>query len=204
MTTPPRPSRPKPFGPPQADDDAAQARPHARPKLGHYTIHDVAALAGVSSVTASRYFNTPHKVSPKLRARIDAVIADTGYMPSQVARRLPSTQGGPVGAVMQKVSIPTIAALVRGMSETLDAQGLQLLLANGEYAVGAEARAVRALSGWQPSGLMLIRGDHAPANATLVHRLRSPVVEAWDVLEGRPVHQVGFAQQAMGPMLAGL
>ncbi|OZI79983.1 LacI family DNA-binding transcriptional regulator [Bordetella genomosp. 2] len=203
MTTPPRPSRPKPFGPPQADDDAAQARPRARPKLGHYTIHDVAALAGVSSVTASRYFNTPHKVSPKLRARIDAVIADTGYMPSQVARRLASTQGGPVGAVMQNVSSPTFAELVRGMSETLDAQGLQLLLANSEYSVDTEARAVRALAGWHPSGLILTRGDHAPAIETLLQSLRIPVVEAWEILDGRPYHQVGFAQRDVGRMLAG-
>ncbi|MCD0501661.1 LacI family DNA-binding transcriptional regulator [Bordetella petrii] len=184
------------------DNPDSPPRPRSRPKLGHYTIHDVAALAGVSSVTASRYFNAPHKVSQKLRDRLDAVVADTGYMPSQVARRLASTQGGPVGAIMQNVSSPTFAQMVRGMSDTLDAQGLQLLLANSEYSADTEARAIRAFVGWHPSGLVLTRGDHAPAIDTLLQALRIPVVEAWEILEGRPYHQVGFAQHDVGDMLA--
>ncbi|WP_144640514.1 LacI family DNA-binding transcriptional regulator [Bordetella genomosp. 13] len=186
----------------QADDDAAPARTRVRPKLGHYTIHDVAALAGVSSVTASRYFNAPHKVSEKLRERIGAVVAETGYMPSQVARRLASTQGGPVGAVMQNVSSPTFAQMVRGMSDTLDQQNLQLLLANSEYSMENEARAIRAFVGWHPSGLVLTRGDHDPAIEVLLRTLRVPIVEAWEILEDRPYHQVGFAQHEVGRMLA--
>ncbi len=203
MTISPRSSRQDSTGvPPTADDPEREARPRARAKLGHYTIHDVAALAGVSSVTASRYFNAPDKVSQKLRERIDAVVADTGYMPSQVARRLASTQGGPVGAVMQNVGSPTFAHMVRGMSDTLEAQGLQLLLANSEYSVDTEARAIRAFVGWHPSGLVLTRGDHAPAIETLLQTLRIPVVEAWEILEDRPYHQVGFAQRDVGKMLA--
>ncbi|MBV7482610.1 LacI family DNA-binding transcriptional regulator [Bordetella sp. BOR01] len=202
MTTSPRPGR-HPGGASSAADDAEpQARARSRPKLGHYTIHDVAALAGVSSVTASRYFNAPHKVSQKLRERLDAVVARTGYMPSQVARRLASTHGGPVGAVMQNVSSPTFAHMVRGMDDTLEAQGLQLLLANSEYSLDTEARAIRAFVGWHPSGLVLTRGDHDPAIETLLQTLRIPVVEAWEILAGRPYHQVGFAQRDVGKMLA--
>lgn len=202
MATTPRLSRAAPVKAPQADDDTAHIRTRVRPKLGHYTIHDVAALAGVSSVTASRYFNAPHKVSEKLRQRIDAVVADTGYMPSQVARRLASTQGGPVGAVMQNVSSPTFSQMVRGMSDALDTEGLQLLLANTEYSVENEARAIRAFVGWHPSGLVLTRGDHDPTIDVLLQTLRMPIIEAWEILEGRPYHQVGFAQHEVGRMLA--
>lgn len=177
------------------------ARSRTRPKLGHYTIHDVAALAGVSSVTASRYFNAPHKVSQKLRERIDAVVAQTGYAPNQIARRLASTHGGPVGAVMQNVSSPTFAQMVRGMADALQTQGLQLLLANSEYSVDAESRAIRAFLGWHPSGLILTRGDHSPAIDTLLETVPIPVVEAWEILEGRPYHQVGFSQREVGKML---
>ena len=203
MTTASRPTRQGPAGaPPQTDAPEPQARARARPKHSHYTIHDVAALAGVSSVTASRYFNAPHKVSQKLRERLDAVVAHTGYLPSQVARRLASTQGGPVGAVMQNVSSPTFAHMVRGMTAKLESQGMQLLLANSEYSVDTEARAIRAFVGWHPSGLVLTRGDHHPDIETLLQTLRVPVVEAWEILEGRPYHQVGFAQRDVGQMLA--
>ena len=199
------PAPPRPADPPALPDEENAGAPRVRalrPKLGSYTIHDVAALAGVSSVTASRYFNAPHKVSQKLRERIEAVVAQTGYLPNQVARRLASSQGGPVGAVMQNVSSPTFAQMVRGMGDTLEARGLQLLLANSEYSREAEARAVRAFVGWHPSGLVLTRGDHDPAIDVLLRTVRCPIVEAWEILEGRPTHQVGFSQRDVGRMLA--
>jgi len=172
-----------------------------RRKLGSLTIHDVAALAGVSSVTASRYFNDPGRVSEKLRDKLAAVIRDTGYVPSQVARRLASSQGGLVGAVMQNVASPTFAPLVRGMGDTLEQHGLQLLLANSDYSIASEERAIQAFLGWHPSGLILTRGDHSEASDALLAQLRIPVIEAWEVVEGRPFHQVGFSQREVGHML---
>lgn len=172
-----------------------------RRKLGSLTIHDVAALAGVSSVTASRYFNEPGRVSEKLRGKLAAVIRDTGYVPSQVARRLASSHGGLVGAVMQNVASPTFAPLVRGMGDTLEQHGLQLLLANSDYSIASEERAIQAFLGWHPSGLILTRGDHSEASDALLAQMRIPVVEAWEVVEGRPFHQVGFSQHEVGRML---
>ncbi|QHJ01138.1 substrate-binding domain-containing protein [Xylophilus rhododendri] len=189
---------PSPAGEPAAD--AAPGRGPRR-KLGTLTIHDVAALAGVSSVTASRYFNDPGRVSEKRREKLAAVIRQTGYVPSQVARRLASSQGGLVGAVMQNVSSPTFAPLVRAMGDTLEQHGLQLLLANSDYSIASEERAIQAFLGWHPSGLILTRGDHSEASDALLAQMRIPVVEAWEVVEGRPFHQVGFSQREVGRIL---
>ena len=102
---------------------------------------------------------------------------------------------------MQNVSSPTFAQMVRGMTDALEAQGLQLLLANSEYSVDTESRAIRAFLGWHPSGLILTRGDHSPTIDTLLQTIPIPVVEAWEILEGRPYHQVGFSQREVGKML---
>ena len=184
-----------------AAPQAARARLPRR-KLGTHTIHDVAALAGVSSITVSRYFNAPAKVSAAVREKLRQIIQDTGYVPSQMAGRLASAESRVVGAVMQNTGSTTFAALVRGMSEGFDASGLQLLLANTDYSQALEERAVRAFVGWHPSALILTRDDHSPDAQALLGASRCPIVETWGVVPGRPFHQVGFPHADIGLQLA--
>ncbi len=174
----------------------------SRPRSGTYTVHDVARLAGVSSVTVSRYFNEPQKVSEALRARLAQVIEQTGYVPNQVARILATNQGGVVGAVMQNVTSPTFADMVRGMMDVAERNDLQLLLANSNFSRDSEARALRTFAGWHPRALILTRSDHSPESDALLAKLKVPIVEAWEVHAGRPFHQVGFSQRLVGRMLA--
>ncbi|ALM86140.1 LacI family DNA-binding transcriptional regulator [Bordetella sp. N] len=185
-----------------APDESAARRRGPRPKLLATTNRDIARLAQVSVVTVSRYFNSPELVSEGVRERLREVIAQTGYVPSQVARRLASSKSGVVGAVMQNVGSPTFARVVQGITEVLDRQGLQLLLASSDYLQHAEARAIRTFLGWHPSALILTRGDHAPDIEALLRGTRVPVVEAWDLTDDRPFHQIGFRQQDAGALVA--
>ncbi|MEI2415332.1 LacI family DNA-binding transcriptional regulator [Orrella sp. JC864] len=187
--------------PDAGQEPAAPRRRSPRRKLGQYTIHDVAALAGVSSITVSRYFRAPHKVSEAMQARLREVIAETGYVPSQMAGRLASAQSRVVGAVMQNTATVTFAELVRGMSEGLEEGGLQLLLANTNYSRQRETRAIEAFAGWHPSALIVTRDDHEPQAEAALRALRSPVVETWGVVPGRPFHQVGFPHSEVGVQL---
>ena len=173
-----------------------------RRKLGTHTIHDVAALAGVSSITVSRYFNAPEKVSPVVRDRLRQIILETGYVPSQMAGRLASAESRVVGAVMQNTGSSTFADLVKGMGDGFEGSGLQLLLANTEYSQAREERAVRAFMGWHPSALILTRDDHTPESEALLRAARCPIVETWGVVPGRPFHQVGFPHADIGKELA--
>jgi LacI family gluconate utilization system Gnt-I transcriptional repressor len=180
----------------------APRKRNARPKLLTYTNRDIARMARVSVVTVSRYFNSPSQVSDELRARVSKVIQETGYVPSQVAKRLASSAGGVVGTIMQNISSPTFARVVQGFNDVFEKKGLQLLLANSDYQQEAEARAIRTFLGWHPSALILTRGDHSPDVEAQLRALNIPVVEAWDVVDGRPFHQVGFRHQDVGVMQA--
>lgn len=173
-----------------------------RRKAGSYTIHDVAALAGVSSITVSRYFNSPEKVSVALRERLREIIDRIGYVPSQVAGGLASGHGRVVCAVMQNIASATFADLVKGMTDQLQASGLQLLLANAQYSQELEEQAIRTFVGWHPTALILTRHDHTPAAEAMLRALRIPVVEAWGFVQGRPFHQVGFPHAETGCILA--
>jgi LacI family gluconate utilization system Gnt-I transcriptional repressor len=184
------------------DAGAAGRRRGARPKLLATTNRDIAKLAGVSVVTVSRYFNSPSQVSEALRERLRDTIEQTGYVPSQIARRLASSAGGVVGAVMQNIGSPTFARVVQGITEVLEKNALQLLLASSDYMQEAEGRAIRTFLGWHPAALILTRGDHTPDIEALLRGTRIPVVEAWDMVEDRPFHQVGFRQQDAGALVA--
>ncbi len=179
-----------------------QSSRSGRRKAGAYTIHDVAALAGVSSITVSRYFNSPEKVSAGLREKLRELIDRIGYVPSQVAGGLASGHGRVVCAVMQNIASATFADLVKGMTDQLQASGLQLLLANAQYSQQLEEQAIRTFIGWHPTALILTRHDHTPAAEAMLRALNIPVVEAWGFVPGRPFHQVGFPHTETGAILA--
>ena len=51
------------------------------------TINDIARLAGVAKSTVSRYLNGG-SVSAKTKAKIDKIVAETGYKPNTFAQSL--------------------------------------------------------------------------------------------------------------------
>ncbi len=53
-----------------------------------HTIKDIAKLAGVSKATVSRVLNNSKPVSDEIKKKVLAVIEETHYQPSQVARSL--------------------------------------------------------------------------------------------------------------------
>ncbi|WP_193089342.1 LacI family DNA-binding transcriptional regulator [Advenella sp. FME57] len=173
-----------------------------RRKAGSHTIHDVAALAGVSSTTVSRYFNAPNLVSAGVRERLKEIIEHLGYVPSQVASGLASGHGRVVCAAMQNIGSITFADLVKGMTDELQASGLQLLLANVEFSQELEEKAIRTFIGWHPTALILTREDHTPATEAMLRKLKIPVVEAWGMDSTRPYHQIGYPQAEAGAILA--
>jgi DNA-binding LacI/PurR family transcriptional regulator len=61
----------------------ARPRPSRRP-----TIKDVAAAAGVSHATVSRYLNKTSYVSAETGTAIDSAVRQTGYVPNRTARSL--------------------------------------------------------------------------------------------------------------------
>ena len=59
-----------------------------------FVIKDIARLCNVSTQTVSRVLNNRQDVSPKTRAHIERVIAETGYKPSALARSLVNQRNG--------------------------------------------------------------------------------------------------------------
>jgi len=61
---------------------------------GAVTLHDVARLAGVAPITASRALNTPSQVSADVRKKVTDAVQRVGYVRNHLAGGLASTAAG--------------------------------------------------------------------------------------------------------------
>ena len=97
------------------------------------TLKDIAALAGVSRTTASRVLNGRGEVRPEVRARVEQVIANTGYRPLASAQSLVSQRTGVVGFIVPLGAStlfddPYFGVLIRGVSQVSARRGITVAL----------------------------------------------------------------------------
>lgn len=91
------------------------------------TVHDVAALSGVSAATVSRFI---HGHRAKSAVAIQAAIDELDYQPSIEAQALKTGRRYYVGVVVPDISNPYFSAVVKGMESALRGSGYRILLAN--------------------------------------------------------------------------
>lgn len=97
------------------------------------TLEVIGQMAGVSRATVSRVINKPDTVRPKLRERVEKVIAETGFRPHAVARSLASSRTNILGLIIPSVSQtlftdPYYPTLIRGISQACNANDYTLSL----------------------------------------------------------------------------
>lgn len=93
------------------------------------TLEEIGARAGVSRSTVSRVLNDHPDVRPEVRARVEAVVEETGFQPNQAARALVSQKTGLIGLVMlsemhELFGDPYYSALVDGIDQGCVDHGL--------------------------------------------------------------------------------
>lgn len=170
-------------------------------------MREVAAVAGVTKITVSRFLRAPAKVAPATADRIRAALQSTGYMPNKQAGLLASGRFSTVAALIPNLSHSIFGETVQGLTEGLQAGGIELLLASTDYSPEREEQQLRALLGWAPSAIV-VTGRHHTAGALellrAAHAAGTPVVEMWDrhPEEPTPFAQIGFDHGQVGRAMA--
>ena len=114
--------------------------------MAHMRIKDIAAEAGVSPATVSRYLNNrPGQMTEQTRARIAEVIERTGYRPRAAARNLRSSRTNLIGVVLADIANPFSSAMLEGLSAAAAARGCSLMTAICGNDAAREAEALERL-----------------------------------------------------------
>lgn len=174
----------------------------SRKKNGGVTLSDIAKLAGVSAITASRALNSPEQVSEEALARVRAAVERTGYVPNLLAGGLASNRSRLVAAVVPTLTTPVFLEAIESLTATLAERGYQLMLGQSGYANSREDALIDAIVGRRPDGIVLTGILHSDQGRTRLRASGIPVVETWD-LTPTPIDMlVGFSHQGVGEAAA--
>ncbi|KUM43144.1 LacI family DNA-binding transcriptional regulator [Pseudomonas sp. EpS/L25] len=148
------------------------------------TIKDVAARAGISYTTVSHVVNNTRPVSPGVREKVEAAIAELGYVPSGVARSLRNQATGTFGVLVPNAVNPYFAELARGIEDHCERQGYSVILCNSDDDADKQLRYLRVLRERRIDGLVVATVDGDPRFAKALAGLRIPLVLVDRPLEG--------------------
>lgn len=120
------------------------------------TIKDVAELAQVSKTTISRYLNGQYEyMSAETKLRIEEVIKELKYRPSNIARRLKSEKTGLIGCIIADIGNPFSSIVVKGINDVCKSMGYDVLFANTDNNPESEKDSIRSLIDNKVDGLIV-------------------------------------------------
>lgn len=170
----------------------------AKRDFGQVRMRDVAASAGVSVITVSRALRSPNMVSEETRARITAAIRALGYVPNGVAASLSSRRSNIVAVLVPNIRNALHASMIQGLSETLNAARLQLIVAMVGQSKEQEEEVLATCLQQQPCAVVLYHTRHTEGTVQLLRRARIPVVEVGDLIGGAIEAVVSYSNRAAG------
>lgn len=110
------------------------------------TIRDVAAAAGVSTATVSKFVNGAQRFSPAVEATIKEVIARLGYRSNPLAASMITGRTKSIGLSVLDIANPHFTSIVKGANRVALAHGYTLLLVDTEENPDRERPLLEALS----------------------------------------------------------
>lgn len=124
-------------------------------------IREVAARSGVSISTVSRVISNGQHVSEETRQRVLAAVAELGYQPSRVARRMRGRPSQVLGLVIGDVQNPFFTSLARAAEDVASENGYAVFLCNSDEDVRKEKMYADLLVAEQVAGVVM-----SPTNET--------------------------------------
>lgn len=140
------------------------------------TIHDVAKLAGVAPITVSRVINNSGYVSDKVREKVNAAIAELGYVPNVLARSLKSKKTNTLALVFTDITNPFFTILARGVEDTASKAGFNVIFCNTDESQEEEDNYIQLLLQKQVDGILLVPAKSNTKSIQLILDQKTPLV----------------------------
>ncbi len=140
------------------------------------TIQDVARLAGVSPITVSRVLNHSGYASEETRSRVEAAVAELGYVPNTLARGLRSKRTNTLALVMTDITNPFFTLIARGVEDTASNAGYTVIFCNTDESEAEEEKYLNILVQKQVDGVLLVPACSNPKSLNFLRSNEIPFV----------------------------
>ncbi|WP_137171617.1 LacI family DNA-binding transcriptional regulator [Massilia sp. HP4] len=165
---------------------------------GRATLEQVAGMAGVSIMTASRALSQPQMVSEVTRVKVERAVAELGYVPNRAARALASSQSHVIVVLVPSFSNAVFTAVLEGIHDAVAPGQYQLLIGNTYYSQAEEEKLLRTYLQSSPDGILFSSQAHSPAVVKMLEASQVPAVSMMDLSDAPGDLSVGFSQFEAG------
>ena len=164
-----------------------------RAKTGKIRLTEVAKLAGVSPITASRFFRNPDALSAGKRVRVESAAKELGYEPNLAARALASQRTEVIGVLIPSLTNNVFSDVLRGIYDALDGSRYSIQLANTRYSILQEERLLRLFLAQKPAGLIVTGINQTPDSRAILESVDCPIVQIMELGPAPVDMMIGFS-----------
>ena len=145
------------------------------------TMKDVALRASVSPMTVSRVLRGEKGVSESAIERVNAVIADIGYVHNKIAGAMTNTSSNLIGIAIPTMRNRVFNDVIEGINTVLAEQNCRSMFGLTNYSITEEERFVHDVLSWRPNGIILSSVVHSEKTINMLKNNNTKVVEIMDM-----------------------
>jgi LacI family gluconate utilization system Gnt-I transcriptional repressor len=164
-----------------------------RAKSGEIRLTEVAKLAGVSPITASRYFRNPEALSLSKRERVASAAKELGYVPNLAARALASQRSEVIGVLIPSLTNNVFSDVLRGVYDASEGSRYSIQLANTRYSILQEEKLLRLFQAQKPAGLIVTGIDQTAESRAVMQAMNCPIAQIMEIGPDPVDMMVGFS-----------
>lgn len=140
------------------------------------TIRDVAQKAGVATMTVSRVINNSGYVSDATRTKVEAAIAELGYVPNMLGPSLRFNQTNTLALILTDIMNPFWTTLARGVEDAAQEKGYSVILCNTDESPQKQDQYVTMLLKRRIDGILFVPADSNAGPVQLIQKHKVRVV----------------------------
>ena len=169
---------------------------------GRPTLNEVARLAGVSPITASRALRGISSVATELAEKVRKAADELNYVVNPAARALASAQSHSVVVLVPSLSNLLFIDTLEAIHSVLRPKGFEVLIGNFHYSRDEEENLLRNYMSYQPRGLLLTGFDRSESSRRMIESSNVPCVYMMELDAAAGLNCVGFSQIKAGETAA--
>ena len=165
-----------------------------RAKSGEIRLTEVAKLAGVSPITASRFFRNPESAVAEQTRTGGECGEGTGLRAEPGgARALASQRTEVIGVLIPSLTNNVFSDVLRGIYDASEGSRYSIQLANTRYSILQEEQLLRLFQAQKPAGLIRDRHRQTAESRAVLEAMNCPMVQIMEIGPDPVDMMIGFS-----------